>query len=66
MNGVTTVLLSPILIQRIWNFCEDAEYLQVDGKTLAPLLYLFGVVQNFMCRISGKTNKLFAQAIYFR
>jgi len=60
MNGVTTVLLSPVLIQRIWNFCEDAKCLQLDGKTLTPLLYLFGVVQNFMYRISGSKTKIFA------
>ena len=34
MNGVTTVLLSPARVQWNWIFCEDAEYLRLDGKTL--------------------------------
>ena len=34
MNGVTTVLLSPMQSQWNWNVCEDADCLRLDGKTL--------------------------------
>jgi len=41
------------------------KFLQLDGKTLAPLLQSCIVLKNFVCRIGGKLeSKIFALANY--
>jgi len=47
MNGLTTTLLSQILVLWNWIFGEDAKYVQLDGKTLLTFtvrIYCFSVI----------------------